>query len=188
MMIRTVVLILAAAAVFAAWTAEAGAASGRTLVVFYSLSGNTAAAAKIIQKNLNCDLFELKPVKPYPSNYNEAVDVAKKEQQANARPALATELPKLGEYGTVFLGYPNWWGTMPMALFTLLDNYDFTGKTIIPFCTHGGSSLGRSVDDIKNLCPKAKVLKGFSAFGNLVDGAGNDVDAWLHGLGIATVK
>lgn len=164
------------------------AAGSKTLVLFFSHSGNTRKLASMIHDRVGGDMVELKTVNAYTQNYDTLTKLAKKEQQTNARPALATELPNLGEYGTVFLGYPNWWGTMPMALFTLLDNYDFSGKTIIPFCTHGGSRLGRSVDDIKKLCPRAKVLKGFSAFGNRVDGVGNDVDAWLHGLGIATVK
>ena len=164
------------------------ASGSKTLVLFFSHSGNTRKLASMIHDRVGGDMVELKTVNAYTQEYDALTKFAKKEQQTNARPALATELPNLGEYGTVFLGYPNWWGTMPMALFTLLDNYDFSGKTIIPFCTHGGSRLGRSVDDIKKLCPRAKVLKGFSAFGNRVDGAGNDVDAWLHGLGIATVK
>ena len=166
----------------------ASAAGNKTLVLFFSHSSNTRKLAAMIHDRVGGEMVELKTVNAYTQEYDALTKFAKKEQQANARPSLATELPNLGEYGTVFLGYPNWWGTMPMALFTLLDNYDFSGKTIIPFCTHGGSRLGRSVDDIKKLCPRAKVLKGFSAFGNRVDGVGNDVDAWLHGLGIATVK
>ena len=164
------------------------AAGNKTLVLFFSHSGNTRKLAAMIHDRVGGDMVELKTVNSYTQEYDALTKFAKKEQQANARPALATELPNLGEYGTVFLGYPNWWGTMPMALFTLLDNYDFSGKTIIPFCTHGGSRLGRRVDEIRKLCPKARVLKGFAAFGNRVDEAGKDVDAWLHGLGVAVGK
>ncbi|MBR4401658.1 MAG: flavodoxin [Synergistes sp.] len=185
MMIRTVVLILAAAAVFAAWTAEAGAASGRTLVVFYSLSGNTAAAAKIIQKNLNCDLFELKPVKPYPSNYNEAVDVAKKEQQANARPALQTkEAPGLAGYDNVIFAAPCWWGTFPMLFMTFFEANDLSGKNVTVLMTHGGSGLGRSESDLAKYCPRSKLLKGLAVSGSSVNSSESKIAEWLSSIGI----
>lgn len=164
------------------------AAGHKTLIVYFSRTGNTRQLAEMIHKRIGGDMVELKIAKPYPQDYDAVTKQAKKEQQENARPAFVAELPPLDGYSTVFLGYPNWWGTMPMVLFTFLEKNDFSGKTIIPFCTHGGSRLGRSVDDIKALCPKATVRKGFSAFGNRVGEAAADVDAWLHGLGIATVK
>lgn len=166
----------------------AHAAGGKTLVLFFSHSGNTRKLAAMIHERVGGDMLELKTVDAYPQDYDTVVKQAKKEQEANARPALATQLPGLEGYGTVFLGYPNWWGTMPMPLFTLLEKHDFSGKSLIPFCTHGGSRLGRSVEDIRKRCPGANVLKGFAAFGNRVDEAGGDVDAWLHGLGISTAK
>jgi flavodoxin len=166
----------------------AHAAGGKTLVLFFSHSGNTRKLAAMIHERVGGDMVELKTVDAYPQDYDTVVKQAKKEQEAKARPALATQLPGLEGYGTVFLGYPNWWGTMPMPLFTLLEKHDFSGKSLIPFCTHGGSRLGRSVEDIRKCCPGAKVLKGFAAFGNRVDEAGGDVDAWLHGLGISTAK
>ena len=164
------------------------APAGRPLIVFFSRTGRTRRLAAMIRERVGGDMAELKTVKPYPQDYDATVSQAKKEQQAGARPALATELPPLEGCGTVFLGYPNWWGTMPMALFTLLEKYDFSGKTVVPFCTHGGSRLGRSVDDIRKLCPKARMLQGFAAFGDSVEQAGKGVDAWLRGIGMAQAR
>ena len=162
--------------------------SGRPLIVFFSRTGRTRRLAAMIRERVGGDMVELKTVKPYPQDYDATVSQAKKEQQAGARPALATELPPLEGCGTVFLGYPNWWGTMPMALFTLLEKHRFSGKTIVPFCTHGGSRLGRSVEDIKRLCPEASVLRGFAAFGSRVEEAGDQLDAWLHSLNMAQAR
>ena len=163
-------------------------AGKKTLILFFSRSGNTRKLATMIHARVGGDLLEVQPAKDYPQDYDTLTKEAKKEQQEQARPALATKLPNLDAYSTIFLGYPNWWGTMPMFFFTLLETHDFSGKTIVPFCTHGGSRLGRSEEDIKRLCPKATVLKGFSAFGKHVDEASTEVDAWLHGLHIPTVR
>ena len=160
----------------------------RKLVLFFSHSGNTRRLAAMLHERVGGDMAELKTQEPYPQDYEAATRQAKRELKAGARPALAAEPPRLDGYGTVFLGYPIWWGTMPMALFTLLERHDFSGKTIVPFCTHGGSRLGRSVEDIKKLCPRARVLKGFAAFGDRVDEAGGQVDAWLRGLGFARAQ
>ena len=164
------------------------APAGRPLIVFFSRTGHTRTLAAMIHKRVGGDMVELKTVKPYPQDYEAAIKQAKQEQQAGARPALAVELPPLEGYETVFLGYPTWWGTMPMALFTLLEKYDFSGKTLVPFCTHDGSRMGRSVDDIKKLCPGARMLKGFAAFGDSVEQAGKGVDAWLSDIGMAHAK
>ena len=86
----------------------------------------------------------------------------------------------MGDYAVVFLGYPNWWGTMPMAVWTFLESYDFSGKTILPFCTHEGSGLGHSERDIQKLCPGAKVVKGLAIKGSQVQRAGKDIEAWLR--------
>lgn len=164
------------------------APAGRPLILFFSRTGHTRTLAAMIHKRVGGDMVELKTVKPYPQDYEAAIKQAKQEQQAGTRPALAAELPPLEGYETVFLGYPIWWGTMPMALFTLLEKYDFSGKTLVPFCTHDGSHMGRSVDDIKKLCPGARMLKGFAAFGDSVEQAGKGVDAWLSGIGMAHAK
>lgn len=176
---------LAAPALFStrALAAEAG---GKVLIVYFSHSGNTRRLAGFIHERVGGDMVELKTVKPYSEDYDTVVDEAKKEQEANARPAVATELPSLDGYDTVFIGYPNWWGTLPMPFFTLLEKYDLGNRTVIPFCTHEGSRFGRSERDLKALCPQARMLEGFEVRGSRVSGAADDVNEWLSGLGFKT--
>lgn len=146
--------------------------------------GNTEVAAQMIQKRAGGDLFRIETVKDYPSDYEETTDVARQELRQKARPELAGRVDKMADYTVIFLGYPNWWSTMPMAVFTFLEAYDFSGKTIIPFCTHEGSGMGHSESDIRKLCPKAKVLKGLAITGGSVQGAGNQIATWLRELGV----
>ncbi|HIV99704.1 MAG TPA: NAD(P)H-dependent oxidoreductase [Candidatus Desulfovibrio intestinipullorum] len=153
-----------------------------TLVVYFSRSGNTRKVAQLIHSQVGGDLVELKTLQPYPEDYDACVDQAKKEQEQQARPELATQIADMDRYRTIFVGYPNWWGTMPMALFTFFEKYDFSGKTIAPFCTHGGSRMGRSEDDIRRLCPKARVLRGLAVRGRSAASAGKDVEAWLGSI------
>ena len=169
--------------------AVANAAEGKALVAYFSWSGNTASVAKAIAGALGADLFEIKTAKPYPTDYNATLDVAKAEQGRNARPELAAHVQAMGQYDTVFLGYPNWWGTIPMALCTFLEKHDLSGKRVIPFVTHGGSSFGRSLSDIRKLAPKANLEeKGLSLSGSSASGAGSRVSSWLEGLGFTVKK
>ena len=170
----------------AAEDAKSAGAGGKTLILYFSHSGNTRRIAEMIHKRAGGDLLELKTVKPYPQEYNAVVDVAKAEQQADARPEIATRLDKLADYDTVFIGYPNWWGTLPMPFFTLLEQDDMAGKTLIPFTTHEGSRFGRGVADLRRLCPKATVLaEGFECRGKHAHRAEKDVAAWLARIGMA---
>jgi flavodoxin len=155
----------------------------KILVAYFSWSGNTRGIAEQIHKTVGGDLFEIKTVAQYPGDYNACVDLANKEQRANARPALATQVSDIDSYDVVFVGYPNWWGTLPMALFTFFEQYDFAGKTIIPFCTHGGSAFGRSVNDIKKLCPQSTILDGIEIYSSNVKTAQGAVSSWLSGFG-----
>jgi len=150
--------------------------------------GNTEAAANMIQKLTGSDMFRIQTVKNYPSDYNETTDVAKQELRQNARPKLSGHVDNVDEYAVIILGYPNWWGTMPMAVLTFLEEYDFSGRTIIPFCTNEGSGLGRSESDIKHACPDARVLNGLSIRGGSVQRAENDISAWLRKSGIIDSK
>ena len=150
--------------------------------------GNTIVIAKMVHDVVGGDMFQIMTVTPYPAAYKETTDVALKEQHDNARPKLAGRVKNLADYDVVFLGYPNWWGTLPMPLFTFLEEHDFSGKTIVPFCTHEGSRLGTSERDIARLCPKAKLLEGFAVRGSSVDEARNDVNAWLSKLGYGNAK
>jgi len=150
--------------------------------------GNTEVIAKKIQELTGSDMFEIKTVKSYPEDYTETTNVAKKELSNNSRPELTEIVDDMDSYDVIYIGYPNWYGTMPMAVFTFLESYDFSGKTIIPYCTHEGSGLGQSLRDIKKLCPNSRVLDGLAIKGGSVNRNQNDVSAWLHKLGISDKK
>lgn len=143
------------------------------------LVGNTEVAAKIAQEVTGGDLFEISAVKTYPVDYTETTEVAQDEKRNNERPELAAHVDNIEEYDVIILGYPNWWGTMPMAVFTFLEEYDFAGKTILPFCTHEGSGMGGSERDIKRICPSAKVEKGIAIHGGSVKSAAGTIKSWL---------
>jgi hypothetical protein len=137
----------------------------------------------MVHKAVGGDRFPIMTVDPYPALYRETTDVAMKEQNANARPKLATRVTNMADYDVIFLGFPIWWGTLPMAIFSFLDEYDLSGKTIIPFCTHGGSQLGRSIDDIRKLEPRANVSEGLAVRAEGAARASGEVNAWLARLG-----
>lgn len=137
--------------------------------------GNTEIVAQKIEKFTDGDMFRIDTVKKYPADYTECTREAKEELKANARPRLADRVDDMEQYDTVYLGYPNWWGTMPMVVHTFLETHDFTGKTIVPFCTHEGSGMGRSVADIRRLCPTAIVLDGAAVRGSNASQADEEV-------------
>ncbi len=143
--------------------------------------GNTSVAARMIQEITGGDLFEIDTIKTYPEDYTETTRVATVEKRNNARPELISIVDQMDMYDVIYLGYPNWWGTFPMAVFTFLESYDFSGKTIIPFCTHEGSELGNSEHDIRKLCPNSNVLPGIAIRGGNVKGAGDKIKSWLSG-------
>jgi len=146
--------------------------------------GNTEVAATMIQKLTGSDMFRIDTLKDYPSDYHKTTVVAQQELRENARPALAGQVDNMDEYSVILLGYPNWWGTMPMAVWSFLEAHDFSGRIILPFCTHEGSGMGHSERDLKKLCPGAKVLKGLPITGGSVQGAGQDISAWLWQAGM----
>jgi flavodoxin len=145
--------------------------------------GNTEVVAKTIQKLTGGDTFKIETVTDYPSDYERTTEAARQELGRNVRPALSGRVDNMDDYKVIFLGYPNWWGTMPMAVFTFLESYDFSGKTVIPFCTHEGSGMGHSEDDVRRLCRDANVLRGLPVRGGSVQTAGDDVSTWLRELG-----
>ena len=141
--------------------------------------GNTEVAAGMIRELTGADLFKIEQRQPYAKDYNECIAQAQDDQRQNARPELKNYPASLEEYDVIYLGYPNYWSTMPMAVFTFLEHFDFSGKTIKPFCTHEGSGMGSSVKDIQRLCPSAKVEKGLAIRGGRVQQAKKDIEQWI---------
>ena len=140
--------------------------------------GNTEVIAQKIQAITGADLFKIDTVKEYPVDYMETTRVAKDELNADARPELSGKVTNMDEYDVIYLGYPNWWGTFPMPVFTFLESYDFSGKTIIPFCTHEGSGMG-GISDIQLMCPNTKIGKGIAIKGSNVHGANSLIKNWI---------
>lgn len=129
--------------------------------------GNTSVIANIIAQYLKADIEEIKPTSPYPSSYEECSDIALMEQEAKARPSIIPLSKKVQNYDIIFLGYPIWWTDFPMIIYTILENNNFAGKTIIPFCTHEGSAAAKTVEHIKKAAPKANVLKALAIKGEV---------------------
>ena len=150
--------------------------------------GNTEVVAKMIQKMTRGDLFHIEAVNAYPEDYTETTGVAQQELRTHARPKLTSHLENMSSYDVIFLGHPNWWGTMPMPVFTFLEEYDLSGKTIASFCTHEGSGLGRSVTDIKKICPKSTIREGLAIRGGEAKNAQDTVSGWLREIGMTGEK
>lgn len=145
--------------------------------------GNTEFIAKEIQKNLGGDLFAIETVQKYPGEHQELLDFAYDELDKNARPELSGQIENLDSYDVVLVGYPNWNADLPMPLYTFFETYDFAGKTIIPFVTHGGSGFSDTVDTIKELEPDAEVIsEGLSVSRNDVANAQVDIKKWTDAL------
>ena len=161
----------------------AGTEPSRILIVYFSHTNNTRTVAEQIQILTGGRLLELKTTRQYPGNHKETVAIAVQENKSSARPELTTVFPtNMDDYDTIFVGYPVWEYTMPMALFTFFDQYKFPGKTIIPFSTHQGSGLGGGPRDIARLCPEATILDGLAIRGSNADKSQNDVERWLKKL------
>ena len=145
--------------------------------------GNVQFMAQTIQETIGGDLFRIETTQQYPLDHDPLVDQAAEEQDADARPELSSHIENLEQYDTVFLGYPNWWGDMPQPLYTFLEEYDFSGKTIIPFCPHGGSGFSRTESTIAGLQPGADVSSnGFSISRNDVADSADEVAEWAQSL------
>ena len=176
-------------------TKESGS---KVLVAYFSLAGeqynvgvieegNTAIVAKMIAEKTGADLFEIKPVKSYPDSHSELLSVAQNEQRKNARPKISDVVENMDSYDIVYIGYPNWWGDMPMIVYNFLENYDFGGKTVIPFCTHGGSGLSVTESTIQGICKGADMLDGFAISGETAQNnrskTDSEVSKWLNRIG-----
>ena len=180
-------------AMFIALFVTAGSASAKSLVVYFSHTGenyavgnisegNTAIIAKMIESTTGSDTFEIVPSKEYPKTYKECTDVAKDEQKKNARPAYKGDVDT-SDYDTIYIGYPIWWGDMPMVVYTFLEKHDLNGKTIIPFCTHEGSGVSGTDGKIKRLYKNATVKQALAVRGATAQNerakAEKAVDEWI---------
>ncbi|HCJ7638350.1 TPA: flavodoxin [Enterobacter hormaechei subsp. xiangfangensis] len=186
-----------------AFAAENSSTPSRTLIIYFSQpeemkpdavdgfsgasvlqkytpeTGSTQFVAQLIQKQTDGDLYRLETATPYPRQHDALLQVAEKEQQTNARPSLKTPIPDLSDYDTIYVGYPIWWYTMPMVIYSLFEQNDFAGKTVIPFTTHGGSRLADSLRQIVSMQPQARlVTRALSISRN--DISGSDIPAQVE--------
>lgn len=145
----------------------------------YVETGNTELVCRIMAGLIEADIFKLEMREPYPAAYAACIEQAKKDLRANARPALCRCPESLDAYTTIVLAYPNYWGTVPMAVLTFLERYDLAGKTILPLCTNEGSGMGASERDIKKATPGAVVKNGLSVSGSAAAGSTQSVRRWL---------
>lgn len=161
--------------------------TGQNLIVYYtySPSGNTRRIAELIRQEVGGTIHEIEPEAPYPRSYDATVDQAKAEIQSGYKPALKSALDSVKAYDTVFVGSPNWWSTIAPPVATFLSEHDLSGKTVVPFCTHGGGGLGRIGSDIATLCPQSTVLSCFGVYGSGGVDAQARVSAWLSQIGMS---
>ena len=152
------------------------------LVAYFSRTGNTETVAHEISEQTGGELFEIVPEEPYPDDYDATVERYRQEDAEDARPAIASTVDNMDEYDIVFVGYPNWGSDMPHVVMSFLEQYDFSGKTVIPFCTHGGGGFGRSIQTLEELCPDSTILDGFHVSGSSAENRLDEVAAWLNGL------
>ena len=160
------------------------AAPGNVLVAYFSWSGNTRGIARLLHRKVGGDLIEIELATPYSQDYNTCLDQAKRDQERAARPELKTRIVDMARYDVIFLGYPNWWASIPMPIAAFLEQYDLSGKTLIPFVSHGGGRLGQSVTDIAKLCPSSKIVEALSVRYSGGSSLSGDMDAWLDRVGM----
>lgn len=158
--------------------------SGKMLIAYFSWSGNTQGVAEEIQRQTGADIFEIVPIPAYSDDYNTVLMEAQRDQHEQARPAIASPLQSIDPYDVIFLGYPNWWASIPMPIASFLESYDFSGKTILPFCSHGGGRFGQSLTAIAKLAPQAVIAPGLSVHYSGGSGLPDDVRTWLASQGI----
>ena len=157
-----------------------GNGDGKILIAYFSWGGNTKGIAEEIQRQTGADLFEITMVNPYSSDYNTVLDEAQRDQKAQARPELASHVENMEQYDIVMIGYPNWWASIPMPVASFLEEYDFAGKTMIPFCSHGGGRFGQSLTAITKLVPNAAMGEALSVHYSGGSALSADVTEWLQ--------
>lgn len=157
----------------------------KSLVIYFSWSGNTENVAKSIQSQTDSDIFEIVPATPYSDDYDTVVDLAQEEQRSKARPAISGTIKNIADYDVIYVGFPNWWGDMPMILYTFFDTYDLSSKTIALFCTSDGSGLSGTVNEVKSLEPNATVTEGLHIGSGSSSNPDKAVSEWLNDIGLA---
>lgn len=170
--------------VTAAGTQVSGGSGEKVLIAFFSWGGNTKGIAREIQSQTGADLFKIELANPYSDDYNTVLDEAQRDQNVQARPEIKNKVENMEQYDTIILGYPNWWASIPMPIASFLEEYDFTGKTIIPFCSHGGGRFGQSLTAIAKLAPNAAMGEALSIHYSGGGSLSEDVAGWLKANGI----
>lgn len=161
------------------------AQNSKTLIVYFSWGGNTRVASENTKRLTGADIFEITVKNPYPTDYRQCANQAREEQRTDFLPELNGNVNNLSQYDTIIVAFPNWWGTYPQAVKKfLIDNRDISSKKIALLCTHGGSRLGRSVNDLKALYPNANILEGLAISGSSVRNSENDIRNWLKKIGL----
>lgn len=153
-----------------------------TVVINGEVLGNTQYMAQVIQRTTNADIYRIEPQNPYPTDHTTLVARAREEQDQDARPAIKDTVANFDSYDTVFIGYPIWWSDLPQILYTFFDTYDFSGKTVIPFSTHGGSGFAGTPSTIQRLEPDAKMLDGLTISRNNIQDAEQEIVSWVNSL------
>lgn len=156
----------------------------KILIVYFSWGGNSRTLAGYAREITGGDIFEIVPAQPYPSQYRATTQQAREELDNNYLPAIRNQINNISSYDTIILVYPIWWGTIPQIVKRFLQDNNFSGKTIAPICTHEGSRMGRSVTDIKALCPNSTITEGLDVRGGNVGSARNTVRDWINKIGI----
>ena len=146
--------------------------------------GNTEKVVHFIQEQVGGDMFSIIVDEPYSSDYDECLDRASDEPAQQARPIIVDTVKNMDEYDVIFLGYPNWWSSCPMAIFSFIESYDLSNKTIIPFCAHGTGGLGRSIEDLQDALPHSTLLDAFGVYRPDTDSCQVDVNQWLSDIGM----
>lgn len=180
----TIVLMTMTASHAAAQNNGAGA-KHKILIACFSWSGNTRAVAEQIAGQTGGDLFAIETVKPYPEQYHACTEAAKRERDNDSRPALKSRVDDMSQYDIVMIGYPNWWGTMPMAIRTFIESYDLSGKTLIPFCTHGGGGIQNCFRDFTAATPSSEHKEGLLVSGSSASSCRDRVEKWLQKIGLS---
>lgn len=164
---------------------EAPRSGSRTLVAYFSRTGNTRVIAGLLQRALHADLFEIRPAAPYPEDYLQTVEQARQERDRGVRPALERTVRNIGDYDRVLLGFPIWGETLPAVVRSFLAQHDLGGKTIVPFTTHGGYGLGNSRSVLAAHAPRSSIVEGFVMEGEQERKTMERVDQWLSDTPIA---